>query len=131
MIWIPERMSMRSNWGHETRNSWYSCSVQNPITRSTPARLYQLLSNSTISPAAGRWVTYLWKYHWDCSRSVGTPRATTRQTRGLRRSTMRLMTPPFPAASRPSQMTSTLSPLVTIHRWRTANSSCSLLNSRS
>ena len=33
----------------ERMNSWYSCSVQNPITRSTPARLYQLRSNSTIS----------------------------------------------------------------------------------
>jgi hypothetical protein len=50
----PERTSIRSNSGHERRNSWYSSSVQKPMTRSTPARLYQLRSNRTISPAAGK-----------------------------------------------------------------------------
>ena len=30
-------------------------SEQKPITRSTPARLYQLRSRITTSPAAGRW----------------------------------------------------------------------------
>ena len=35
-------------------NSAYCCLVQNPITCSTPARLYQDRSNSVISPAAGR-----------------------------------------------------------------------------
>ena len=38
----------------ERMNSSYSRSVQNPITRSTPARLYHERSNRTISPAAGR-----------------------------------------------------------------------------
>ncbi len=52
---MPERTSMRSNSGTERKNSSYSSSEQKPITRSTPARLYQLRSNSTISPAAGRW----------------------------------------------------------------------------
>ena len=54
---IPERSSMRSNSGQARRNSWYSSSVQKPITRSTPDRLYQLRSIRTISPAAGRWDT--------------------------------------------------------------------------
>ena len=45
---------MRSNSGQLCMNSRYSRSVQKPITRSTPARLYQLRSKSTISPAAGR-----------------------------------------------------------------------------
>ena len=54
---IPQRSSMRSNSGQARRNSWYSSSVQKPITRSTPARLYQLRSMRTISPAAGRWDT--------------------------------------------------------------------------
>jgi hypothetical protein len=37
--------------------NWRVCSsVQNPITRSTPARLYQLRSKIATSPAAGRWV---------------------------------------------------------------------------
>ena len=52
---IPDRTSIRSNSGHERMNSSYSSSVQKPMTRSTPARLYQLRSNRTISPAAGRW----------------------------------------------------------------------------
>ena len=54
---IPLRTSIRSNSGQERRNSWYSSSEQKPMTRSTPARLYQLRSRSTISPAAGRWTT--------------------------------------------------------------------------
>jgi hypothetical protein len=54
MSLMPERTSMRSNSGTERKNSSYSSSEQKPITRSTPARLYQLRSNSTISPAAGR-----------------------------------------------------------------------------
>jgi hypothetical protein len=51
---IPERTSMRSNSGTERKNSSTSASLQKPITRSTPARLYQLRSNSTISPPAGK-----------------------------------------------------------------------------
>ena len=57
MRMIPERTSMRSNSGHARMNSLYSSSVQKPITRSTPARLYQLRSNRTISPADGRCAT--------------------------------------------------------------------------
>ena len=51
---IPERTSIRSNSGQLRRNSWCSSSVQKPITHSTFERLYQLRSNRTISPAAGR-----------------------------------------------------------------------------
>ena len=54
---MPERTSIRSNSGHERMNSAYSSSVQKPMTRSTPARLYQERSNRTISPAAGRCAT--------------------------------------------------------------------------
>ena len=54
---MPERTSIFSNSGTIRKNSSYSSSVQKPITRSTPARLYQLRSNSTISPPAGRWAT--------------------------------------------------------------------------
>src|ERR687893_420466 len=50
---IPERTSIRSNSGQARRNSWYWASVQNPMTRSTQERLYQLRSKKTISPAAG------------------------------------------------------------------------------
>src|SRR5215471_6865742 len=67
----PEFTSIRSNSGASRMNSRYSSGVQKPITRSTPARLYQDRSNITISPDDGRWVTYRWKYHWVRSRSVG------------------------------------------------------------
>ena len=93
---------MRSNSGASRMNSQYSSSVVKPITRSTPARLYQERSNMTISPAAGRCGTYRWKYHWDRSRSVGLTSATTVAPRGLRCSVKRLIVPPLPAASRPS-----------------------------
>ena len=50
---IPERTSIRSSSGTWRKNSSTSASVQKPMTRSTPARLYQLRSNRTISPAVG------------------------------------------------------------------------------
>ena len=50
---IPERISISSNSGQERRNSVCSSSVQKPMTRSTPLRLYQLRSKRTISPAEG------------------------------------------------------------------------------
>ena len=98
---------MRSNSGASRMNSQYSSSVVKPITRSTPARLYQERSNMTISPAAGRCGTYRWKYHWLRSRSLGFTSATTVAPRGLRCSVKRLIVPPLPAASRPSN-TSTI-----------------------
>ena len=54
---MPLRTSIRSNSGQERKNSASSSSVQKPMTRSTPARLYQDRSNSTISPGPGRWAT--------------------------------------------------------------------------
>src|SRR4051812_44891166 len=81
--WMPERTSIRSKSGTERKNSSYSSSEQNPMTFSTPARLYQLRSNRTISPAAGRCSTYRWKYHCVFSRLEGAGNATTRATRGL------------------------------------------------
>ncbi len=54
---MPLRMSISSKGGHERKNSLTSSSVQNPMTRSTPARLYQERSKMTHSPAAGRWGT--------------------------------------------------------------------------
>ena len=51
---IPDSMSILSKTGAWFMKMRYSSSVQKPITRSTPARLYQERSNSTISPAVGR-----------------------------------------------------------------------------
>ena len=123
---IPERTSMRSNWGHVRMKSSYSSSEQNPMTCSTPARLYQLRSKSTISPADGRWAAYRWKYHCVRSRSVGARRATTRTTRGLSVAVMRLMTPPLPAVSRPSKMATTRRPLYLTHSSSSTSSAWSL-----
>ncbi|MNW54147.1 hypothetical protein D3C74_317360 [compost metagenome] len=48
-------MSISSKTGVWRMKRWYSWGVQKPMTFSTPALLYQERSNSTISPAAGRW----------------------------------------------------------------------------
>lgn len=97
---------------------------QKPMTCSTPARLYQLRSNSTISPAAGRCSAYRWKYHWVRSRSVGFGSATMRGTRGLRCSATRLLVPPLPAASRPSMTTTRRAPSARTHSCSFTNSVC-------
>ena len=47
MIWL-------SNLGQFSANAWYCSLVQKSITYSTPARLYQLRSKMTTSPAAGK-----------------------------------------------------------------------------
>src|SRR4030095_9206343 len=49
-------------------------------------------------------------YIWLFSRSDGAGSATTRKIRGLTRSVIALIVPPFPAASRPSKMTMTRRP---------------------
>lgn len=54
---MPLSTSIRSNDGACFMNSAYCSGVQNPITFSTPARLYHERSNSTISPPDGRWLT--------------------------------------------------------------------------
>src|SRR5206468_362205 len=59
------------------------------------------------------------------SRSVGAGRAATRNTRGLTRSVMALITPPLPAPSRPSNTTQIFSPLSLTHSCRLTSSSCS------
>ena len=51
---MPERTSMRSNSGTSLKNCSTWSSVAKPMTRSTPERLYQERSKSTISPPAGR-----------------------------------------------------------------------------
>ena len=51
---MPESTIAFSTPGTASRKRRRSSSVQKPMTRSTPARLYQLRSKMTISPAAGR-----------------------------------------------------------------------------
>src|SRR6478609_4470420 len=50
-------------------------------------------------------------YIWDFSRALGAGRATTWKTRGLTRSTIRLMVPPLPAVSRPSNTMQIFAPV--------------------
>ena len=90
-----------------------------------PARLYQLRSNSTISPAAGSSATYRWKYHWEVWRSVGFGSATCLVIRGFVCSVIRLIVPPLPAASRPSKITTTRAPVSATHCSIFTSSSCS------
>ncbi len=122
---MPSSTSSRSKIGHWCRNRAYSSLVQNPITCSTPARLYQLRSNSTIWPAAGRCSMYRWKYHWVCSRSVGAGRAAIRATRGLRYWVTRLIVLPLPAASRPSKITTIRACSARTHSWAFTSSAWS------
>ena len=121
---MPLATSERSNPGAWRMNSMYSRGVQKPITRSTPARLYQERSNITISPAVGRWATYRWKYHCPSSVSFGLVSATTRPPRGLRFSVKRLIEPPLPAASRPSNRTTTRRPSSRMARCSLSSSIC-------
>ena len=53
----PERTNMRSSSTTSWKKSSTCSGDAKPITRSTPARLYQERSKSTISPAAGRCAT--------------------------------------------------------------------------
>src|ERR687890_252032 len=65
------------------------------------------------------------------SNSGQAARATTRAMRGLRLSVILLIVPPLPAASRPSNRTTTLSPACLTHSWSLISSSCSLASSSS
>src|SRR6516225_5655931 len=121
---IPLSHMAFSTPGTSSRNRLVSGGVQKPITRSTPARLYQLRSKITTSPPAGNCVTYRWMYICDFWRSVRAGRATTRNTRGLTRSVIRLIVPPFPAVSRPSNTTQILAPVALTHSCMATRSLC-------
>src|ERR1700686_5241899 len=121
---------MRSKRGAASRNASCSARVQYFMTYSTPARLYQLRLNRTISWAAGRCLTKRWKYHSVASRSLGLPGATVRTSRGLRCAAMRFIVPSLPAASRPSRITSTLRPRAMTCRCSLTSSICRRRNSR-
>ena len=62
------------------------------------------------------------------SRSEGAGRATTLKTRGLSRSVIARIVPPFPAPSRPSKMTMTRRPFSLTQRWRWHSRTCSLFS---
>ncbi|MNE57866.1 hypothetical protein D3C80_1528560 [compost metagenome] len=52
---MPESTMACSTMGAPARNLSLASWLQKPMTRSTPALLYQLRSKMMISPAAGRW----------------------------------------------------------------------------
>ena len=70
-------------------------------------------------------------YICDFSRSVGAGRALTRNTRGLTRSVIRLIVPPLPAVSRPSNTMQILAPDALTHSCMATSSPCRSLISRS
>src|SRR5690348_8105129 len=70
-------------------------------------------------------------YICDFSRSVGAGSATTRNTRGLTRSVIRLMVPPLPAVSRPSNTMQIFAPLAFTHSCSATSSPCRRRISRS
>src|SRR5215470_11939657 len=70
-------------------------------------------------------------YIWLFSRSDGAGKATTRNTRGLTRSVIALIVPPFPAPSRPSNTRTTRNPLCFTQSWSLQSSIWSLRSLRS
>ncbi len=54
MSWMPPPTTYLSTSGQIPKKLACCSFVQKPITHSTPARLYQLRSKTTISPAAGK-----------------------------------------------------------------------------
>ena len=126
---IPSSTRRRSKIGAWWRKRRYSSDVANPITRSTPARLYHERSKMTISPFVGNFSTYRWKYHCPCSREFGAGRASMRHVLGLRYWVIRLMAEPLPAASRPSMMMTKRAPVETTHCCISTSSACRRLSS--
>src|SRR5262245_55764099 len=126
---MPTSPTYLSNSGHTLRKRWCSAFEQKPITYSTPARLYQLRSKITTSPAAGKCSMKRCTYSWDFSRSDGAGSATTRKRRGLTRSVIALIVPPLPAASRPSKTTTTRRPFSRIQSWKAHSSMCKVRSS--
>mgnify|MGYP007089478049 CR=1 FL=1 len=131
MIWQPSSINISSSCVTCLINRLYWSLLQNPITGSTTARLYQLLSKKTISPGLGSTWMYLLKYHCPFSTSVGFVRATTRDDLGFKCSLNRFIAPPLPAASLPSKIIATRILLRATHFWRFTNSDCSSCNSAS
>ena len=70
-------------------------------------------------------------YIWVFSRSVGAGSATTRNTRGLTRSVIRLIVPPLPAVSRPSKTMQIFAPVDFTHSCIATSSPCSRSSSSS
>src|SRR5215472_3730864 len=68
-------------------------------------------------------------YSWPFSRVDGAGSATRRNTRGLTRSVIARIVPPFPAASRPSKTTITRRPLYLTQSWSLQSSLWSRLSS--
>ena len=126
---MPPSTTYFSTCGQSSRKRRCCSSLQNPMTYSTPARLYQLRSKITISPPAGNCSIYRCMNIWDFCRSDGAGSATTRKTRGLTRSVRALMVPPLPAASRPSNTMMIRAPLALTHSCKWQSSTCSLRNS--
>ena len=125
---IPSSMSICSKTGAWRRNRSYSASVQKPMTARRPRRLYQDPSKMTISPAPGRWAMYFWKYHW-VSRVARRRQRRDPDLPGLRTSVIRLIAEPLPAASRPSQRTTTRLPVCFTHSCITTSSAWSFASS--
>jgi hypothetical protein len=90
-----------------TKNTSRACRhrIENAELRAFKVNLARRHSNRTVHQ---RILT--WKYHWVFSLSDGVPRAFTMTVRGLVRSAIRRMMPPFPAASLPSKMVTTRRP---------------------
>ena len=129
MKMMPESTIAFSTAGTAFRNCFTSSLEQNPITRSTPARLYQLRSKITISPAAGQVRQVALHVHlalFPLGRRRQRDDAKDARTHALGDG---LDGAALAGTSRPSKMTQTLRPLCTIHCCAFTSSTCRRLSS--
>ena len=116
MRMMPERTSISSNSGQARRNS---------LIFGVGAEAHDVLDAGAVVPAAVEQHDLAARrqlLRHSAGNTIGRARArsgvgsaTMRQERGLRHSAMRLMTPPLPAASRPSKITTTCRPSSRTH----------------
>jgi hypothetical protein len=130
---MPERTSMRSNSGHERRNSRYSSSVQKPITRSIPGAVVPATVEEHQLPGRGQVGDVALEIPLRLL-TLGRRQAsaTTRADAGFSGSVIVLIAPPLPAASRPSNTMHHLQALrALIHSWSLTSSMLSFASSSS
>jgi hypothetical protein len=102
-------------------------SVQNPITRSTPADAGTVVPAAVEDhdlPSRGQMWNVALGVHLRLPSLGWCGSATTRKMRGLTGSVIALIEPPLPAPVRPSKRMQTLRPFCTTHCWSLTNSTC-------
>src|SRR3954447_8916299 len=110
MMIMPSSASMRSNSLISPYARDHCSSVAKPSTRSTSTRPYHDRSSTAIPPQPGSTGKKRHRKWWRFSSWVGAANDATRTWRGSSGATRRLIAPPLPEASQPSNSTHTGGP---------------------